>query len=137
MATATIPASTEHARQESNTARSAARARYLAAPALLGACGFVVGILIAHFAWVTAGWLLAALLMLFATTAAACRFTPRITWASAVLLYVALGCLCAEIAPAVNPQRELARLADNTPRFVQGTVTRLGQVRTVAAASPF
>jgi competence protein ComEC len=137
MATATIPTKAERVRRESNVASAAPPATHLAAPALLGACGFAVGILVAHFAWMTAGWLLVGLLVLFAVTAIACRCAPRIAWASVGLLYVVLGCLCAEIAPAVNPQRDLAVLADNTPRVVQGTVARLGPVRAIVSASPF
>ena len=47
------------------------------------------------------------------------------------IVYVLLGVFCAEIAPAVNPQRKLAELADNTQRTVQGTIVRLGPARTL------
>jgi len=37
----------------------------------------------------------------------------------------------------VNPQRQLALLADNTPRVVEGDIVRLGPVRTVVSTTPF
>ena len=61
----------------------------------------------------------------------------RLAWPAVALLYVLLGILCAEIAPAVDRQRELVRLADNTPRLIEGEVVRLGPVRRVTAGSAF
>ena len=56
--------------------------------------------------------LLVALLMLFAVTAIALRIAPRLAWPATGLLLVLLGALCAEIAPAVNQQKQLALLVD-------------------------
>ncbi|HTV13916.1 MAG TPA: ComEC/Rec2 family competence protein [Acidobacteriaceae bacterium] len=136
MATATIPAAASTSAQSKSRGR-ARSGHGLAAPALAGACGFAVGILCAHFFWLTPGWLLTVLLMLFAVAAAAGRIAPRLAWPAAGLLYVVLGILCAEIAPAVDQQKQLALLADNTPRVVEGEVVRLGPVRKVTSTTPF
>ncbi len=138
MATATIP--------EVAKAGAAARApvtnlawltKPVQAPALMGAVGFAAGILCAHLRWFRPGWLVVALLASFAIAAAAAHVAARLAWPAVALLYVLLGILCAEIAPAVDRQRELARLADNTPRLIEGEVVRLGPVRRVTAGSAF
>ena len=41
------------------------------------------------------------------------------------------------LRPQSNPQRQLALLADNTPRTVEGEVVRLGPVRSVISTAPF
>ncbi|MBV8629895.1 MAG: ComEC/Rec2 family competence protein [Silvibacterium sp.] len=138
MATATIPAVAKAA-----PAAGARRAVWgwlaqpVGSPAMLGAGGFAAGIFCAHLRWFRPGWLLVALLALFVIAAVAAHVAPRLAWFSVALVYVLLGILCAEIAPAVDRQRELARLADNTPRLVEGEVVRLGPVRRVMAASAF
>jgi competence protein ComEC len=138
MATATIPdGSPTKARPHSPATRRANSFRFLTAPALFGACGFAAGILFAHFFWVTSGILLVALLTLLAMTAIALRVAPRLAWPATGLIYVMLGVLCAEIAPSVNLQKQLALLADNSPRTVEGEAVRAGPVRTVMSATPF
>jgi len=139
MATATIPAGTPASSTgvQSDTTRPASFFYFVAAPALFGACGFSVGILCAHCLWLTPGVLLVALLMLFAVTATALRIAPRLAWLGTGLVYVTLGVLCAEIAPAVNQQKKLALMADNTPRIVEGKVVRVGPVRRVMSTTPF
>lgn len=78
-----------------------------------------------------------ALLTLLAVTAIALRIAPRPAWPATGLLFVLLGTLCAEIAPAVNQKKELTLLADNSPRTVEGEVVRAGPVRTVMSTTPF
>jgi competence protein ComEC len=78
-----------------------------------------------------------ALLTLLAVTAIALRIAPRLAWPATGLLFVLLGTLCAEIAPAVNQKKELTLLADNSPRTVEGEVVRAGPVRTVMSTTPF
>ena len=75
--------------------------------------------------------------MLLAVTAIALRIAPRLAWPATGLLFVLLGTLCAEIAPAANQQNQLALLADNSPRTVKGEVVRAGPVRTVMSTTPF
>ncbi|MFY9937022.1 MAG: ComEC/Rec2 family competence protein [Silvibacterium sp.] len=135
MATATIPAKSHLA--QPSAVRAATTTRSNAAPALFAAVCFAVGILCAHFFWFLPGWLLVSLLASFAAAACVCAWALRLAWLAAALVYVLLGILCFEIAPAVNPQRQLALLADNTPRVVEGDVVRHGPVRIVVSATPF
>jgi predicted membrane metal-binding protein len=105
--------------------------------AFFAAVCFAVGILCAHFFWFLPGWLLVSLLASSAVAACGYAWVSRLAWPSAALVYVLLGILCSEISPAVNPQRRLCLLADNTPRVVEGDIVRLGPVRTVASTTPF
>ena len=138
MATATIPAV---ARTASGARAGRTVAAWLAepvrAPAVVGAGGFAAGILCAHLWWFRPGWLLVALLTSFVIAEVAARAAQRLAWTSVALVFVLLGIFCAETAPAVNRQQELALLADNTPRLIEGEVIRLGPVRRVLAASAF
>src|SRR5271166_3403581 len=137
MVTATIPARSQAAVQSSPQAAARAAEGFLIAPALFGTVCFAVGILFAHFYWCLPGLLLASLVGMFAASAFASQCVPRLAWPPVAVVYVLLGILCSEIAPAVNPQRQLALLADNTPRMVEGEVVRLGPVRTVVSTTPF
>ncbi|HEX3471895.1 MAG TPA: ComEC/Rec2 family competence protein, partial [Silvibacterium sp.] len=83
------------------------------------------------------GLTLISLLGLIAVTAVACVWAARVAWPSVGLVYVLLGILCSEIAPAINPQKDLAVLADNTPRMVEGEVVRLGPMRSAVSTAPF
>jgi competence protein ComEC len=107
------------------------------APALLGALCFATGILLAHWLRFMPGLLGVALAACFVTAEAANICSSRLAWPSAALLYVVLGAFCASIAPGVDPQRELALLADGTARPIAGEIVRLGPLRTVASTSPF
>ncbi|MBB6147078.1 competence protein ComEC [Silvibacterium bohemicum] len=107
------------------------------APALLAAICLAFGILAAHFARFMPGLLFAALSSCFVVAALAVRYAPRLAWPTAILLYAILGAFCGSVAPGVDPQTQLAMLADGTPRLVEGEIVRLGPLRTVASASPF
>jgi len=107
------------------------------APALLASLCFASGILLAHRFSFMPGLLGVALLGCFAVTAAANIRASRLAWPAAILLYAVLGAFSASTAPAVDPQRALAFLADGTARPVEGEIVRLGPLRTVASASPF
>jgi competence protein ComEC len=109
----------------------------LAAPSLFAAICFAAGILISHLAWRLPGPLLLVLLAAFATAILASAKAPRMAWAAAALVYILLGVFCTEISPPVDPQQQLALLADNTQRTVEGTITRLGAVRNVLSSMPF
>ena len=138
MATATIPAKSQAAPVvPSRTAVRTGWPEFVRAPALVGAGGFAAGILCAHFFWFRTGWLFVALLASFVIAAVSSRVAVRLAWPSVALVYVVLGMLCAEIAPAVNRQQELRLRADNSPRLVQGEVIRLGPVRRVMSSTPF
>ena len=136
MATATISAS------PARTLREPARFSWqpfttLAAPSLFATICFAAGILTSRVTWFMPGLLLIALLASFAAAAIAIAGAPRMAWIATALVYALLGVFCAEVAPAVDPQQQLALLADNSPRTVEGTIIRLGPVRTVTAAAPF
>src|SRR5271155_1724691 len=120
MATATIPAKPQAVVAQASVVRAIAPSRSIAAPAFFAAVCFAVGILCAHFFWFLPGSLLAS------SAVAACGYAwvSRLAWPSAALVYVQLGILCSEISPAVNPQRRLCLLADNTPRAVEGDIVR-------------
>jgi competence protein ComEC len=138
MATATIPAKSQAARlSQAHSAKAFRSSYFIAAPALAGAVCFAVGILFAHFLWCLPGLLLVALLGSFGVAAMACWRARRFSWTAVGLVYVLLGAFCAEIAPAINPQSELALMADNAPRVIEGEVVRLGQVRSVVSTTPF
>jgi competence protein ComEC len=107
------------------------------APALLAALCFATGILLAHWLPVMPGLLGVALLACFVTVTVANICASRLAWPSAALLYAVLGAFCASTAPGVDPQRELALLADGTARPIAGEIVRLGPLRTVASTSPF
>src|SRR5271165_4567900 len=120
MATATIPAKSQAVAAQPSAEKVATSRRSLAAPVLFAAICFAIGILCAHFFWFVPGWMLVSLLTSSAVAACACACLSRLAYLSAALVYVLLGILCVEIAPAVNPQRQLALLADNMPRVVEG-----------------
>jgi len=138
MATATIPERSAVPSQPASRAPGPAHSsRFIAAPALLGASSFAIGILCAHFFWFVPGWVFVGVLVVAAISTAGCRIASRLAWPSTGLVYALLGILCAEIAPAVNQQKQLALLADNTSRTMEGEITRLGPVRTVLSTTPF
>jgi competence protein ComEC len=109
----------------------------LPAPSLFAALCFAAGIRIAHLAWFSPGLFLFALLGTFATTAVAVMKAPRTAWIATALVYLLLGIFCSEIAPAVDPQQQLALLTGNTRHTVEGTIVRLGAVRSVVSVLPF
>lgn len=137
MATATIPA------PSSVEARSSARIALpkiftaLAAPSLFAALCFAGGILATHAVWLRTGMLFVALLAALITAALAVCKAPRMGWPAAALVYLLLGAFCAEIAPAINPQRRLAQFADHTQRVFTGEITRLGAVHSEDWSPPF
>ncbi|MGC2212402.1 MAG: ComEC/Rec2 family competence protein [Silvibacterium sp.] len=137
MVTATIPARLNHAPDRQAYPAPGIFARHLVVPSLFAATCFATGILLSHLAWFLPGLLLLALLAAFATAAIASAHAPRAAWGATALVYMLLGVFCAEIAPAINPQRQLALLADNTQRTVEGEIIRLGPVRSVVSTTPF
>ncbi|MGC2163903.1 MAG: ComEC/Rec2 family competence protein [Silvibacterium sp.] len=137
MAAATIPDASAETRRKPARLFPLQSLVALAAPSLFAAICFAAGILVSHLAWFLPGLFLLALLAAFATAALAAAEAPRMAWMATTLVYMLLGVLCAEIAPAINPQQQLALLADNTHRTVEGEVVRVGAVRSVTSSMPF
>lgn len=137
MATATIPAFKTQV--EPRTARrlmpewlSAA-----AAPSMLAALCFSVGILTAHLQWLLPGLILLSLPLAFAVAWLAAAKAPRMRWAATALVFALLGTFCAEVAPGVNPQEQLALMTGKTRRTIQGEIVRLGAIRETESTAPF
>jgi len=137
MVTATISAATADTGRKSARHISSESLVALAAPSLFAAVCFAVGILISHLAWFLPGLFLFTLLAAFAIAALAAAKAPRASWIATALVYTLLGIFCAEIAPAVDPQRKLAQLADNKLRTVEGEIIRLGPIKSVTSTLPF
>ncbi|HEX5233817.1 MAG TPA: ComEC/Rec2 family competence protein [Silvibacterium sp.] len=137
MVTAAIPSvSAEQARQ--STRHFSFRAlETIAAPSLFATVCFAAGILVAHSAWILPGLLFLALVAAFGTAIVAVLVTPRMGWIATALVLIVLGAFCAETAPAVDPQQQLALFADNTQRTVEGQIVRLGPMRSVVSETPF
>ncbi len=133
MATATIP----QVQRQTTRTLSLHLLATLGAPSLFAAICFAAGILFSRLAWLLPGLLLLALLATFAIAAIASAKAPRMAWTGTALVYILLGVFCAEIAPAADPQQQLALLADNTQRTVEGKIVRLGPVRSVLSSTPF
>lgn len=136
MVTAAIPVSATAAKTQSRGWRLRCL-RLFAVPSLFAALCFATGILVSRLEWFVPGLFFIALTMAFTTALLAAAKAPRASWIATALVYVLLGIFCAEIAPAVNPQRKLALLANNTERTVAGKIVRLGPMRTVESTAPF
>lgn len=108
-----------------------------AAPSLFAVLAFAAGILISDIVWLLPGLLFIELLAAFAAAGLAAVTAPRVAWIPTALVFILLGAFCAEIAPAVDPQQQLALIADNTQRTLKGEVIRLGPVRDVISTVPF
>jgi len=98
---------------------------------LLTACAcFALGDLLA-LRWQPTLLLAAATLLLLALSLLTLRKTPRIAIVPVYALWIAIGCWCSQIEPAIPQQSALHHLADGLTRDVQGTVIR---VRTLPPA---
>ena len=62
---------------------------------------------------------------------------PRMAWGATALVFALLGIFCAEIAPAINPQQQLALMTGKTRRTIEGTIVRVGAVREAESTAPF
>ncbi len=92
---------------------------------LLAACTcFALGDLIA-LRWQPTLLLAAATLILFLLSLVSLRKAARIAIIPTYALWIALGCWCAQIEPAIPQQQALHHLADGLTRDVEGTVTRV------------
>ena len=92
---------------------------------LLTACAcFALGDLLA-LRWQPTLLLAAATLLLLALSLLTLRKTPRIAIVPVYALWIAIGCWCSQIEPAIPQQSALHHLADGLTRDVQGTVIRV------------
>lgn len=73
----------------------------------------------------------------FAVAVFAAVKSPRIAWAATALVFVLLGAFCAEVAPAVNPQQQLAMMTGKQRRTLEGEIVRVGAVRQTETTAPF
>jgi competence protein ComEC len=143
MVTAAISAPSSKAVKSQSCARhlpgkpTAIRLKFIAAPALIAACGFACGVLVAMRFWCLPGLIFIALLSGFAVTILAAIHAPRIALLPAACVFLLLGIFCAEVQPRPRMDTPLSRVADNTPHIIEGRIVRLGPVRTVESSSPF
>lgn len=99
---------------------------FAAAPALIPACAFAVGIVLAAARWFNPGWLLLGLLPLAGCVLWAAACAPRAVLPALSALFLALGTLAAELQPPINPQARVSFLARQAqPGTFTGEITRL------------
>jgi len=92
---------------------------------LLTACAcFALGDLLA-LRWQPTLLLAAATLLLFTLSLISLRKAPRVAIVPVYALWIAIGCWCSQIEPAIPQQFALHHLADGLTRDVQGTVIRV------------
>ncbi len=115
---------------ERPSAHALAPIAFTAAPALLPACAFALGIVLAGLRWVTPGWLVAGVVALGIVSAWAAFRAQRLLVPALGALFLALGCLASELEPPVDPMHALAILAEaGKPQTFTGEVVRLEPVR--------
>jgi len=101
----------------------------MAAPALLPACAFALGVLLSRLHWFAPAWLLLGAALLGGLVTLAAWRGPRVLLPTLGALFLVLGCLGSELQPPVEAQRELAFLAaSGTPETFSGVVVRLEAV---------
>lgn len=132
-ATLSIPAAALHPVHARSRARTGPLAplHAAAAPALLPACAFALGVLAASLHWLLPGWLVLALPLLAAAVALAAWHAPRALPPALCALFLVLGCVASELQPPVDPQTAVALLAGaNQPVILTGTVVRVEPAHT-------
>jgi competence protein ComEC len=104
----------------------AAPLRFVSSPALLPACAFALGIVIAHLRWLLPVWLLLALPLLGGLALLAAWRAPRLSLPALCMLFLVLGCFASEVQPPVDPQESVVQLASAGQAAVMtGTVVRV------------
>ncbi len=99
---------------------------FAAAPALLPACAFALGIVLAGVRWWTPAWLLIGGCLLGAAGLVAVWRAPRVLLPALAGLFAVLGCLGAELQRPNDPQQQLALLAaEGEPRTLTGEIVRV------------
>ncbi len=102
---------------------------FAAAPALLPACAFALGVLCAGRHWFAPAFLFLGVLALGVTVLLAAWRAPRVLLLALGALFLVLGCLGSELQPPVDPQHQLALLAaDGKPETFSGEIVRMEAV---------
>lgn len=106
-------------------------------PLLTAAFCFAAGDVLAR-QWHEPGQLLWSALLLLALALFATARGLRVSVVAVFALWIAVGCWCAQMQPAVSTQRELTQYADGLSRTVRARVLRVRHVRASApdTASP-
>ncbi len=129
--TAAIPYAAPQAASASRTKhRALAALGFAAAPALLPACAFALGIVLAGLRWFPPGWLVVGAAGLGAAALLSAFRAQRVLLPSLAALFLGLGLLAAELEPPVDPQHALGLLAaQDAPRTFTGEVVRVEPAR--------
>lgn len=106
-------------------ARSRELLTFAAAPMLLAAGGFALGILDARWVWHPPLLSLLVALLAAALVLLAVRRAERMTWMPLLLLWFAAGQFAALVAPVYAPSAKLLELADGLQRSVTGAVVAI------------
>src|SRR6185437_11607730 len=93
-----------------------------AAPLFHVAWLFALGIVAAKWLWLRPSLVLIALAAIAILCTIAAWRALRIAWLPMALLWLLLGCWCAEMQPQPAPARQLDALSDGLLRTVEGTV---------------
>lgn len=101
------------------------------------ACCFAAGIAGAHFHSLYPAWTLIGALCSAAVTLLSTQKAPRIALLPLGCVFLLLGALCAEAAPAPDPQTQLTLLADSTQRTFIGEIVRIGPLKRESWTAPF
>ena len=108
---------------------AAAPLAFAAAPALLPACAFALGVVLAGREWLAPAWLLVGVCLLGAAGLLAVWRAPRVLLPVLGVLFAVLGCFATELQPPIDPQKQLAVLAaDGKPQTLAGEVVRVEAV---------
>jgi len=105
------------------------RLRLRRVPLLAAALCFMAGVALAR-PWQPPALLVACTALLLLLTLLALRAAPRVALLPAFALWTALGCVCAQVQPPIDPQTALRGYADGLSRDLRGRVVR---VRTLPA----
>jgi len=98
-------------------------------PLFHAACLFAVGIAATHWLWLRPSFLLLALVLLTGLAVLAAFRAQRVVALPLAVLWLLLGCWCAEMEPHPAPAPQLAALSDGLLRSVEGTVVDTGPLR--------
>jgi competence protein ComEC len=97
------------------------------APMLAAACCFAAGDLIAR-RWQPPALLVTALLLLLLLSFVGLLWSRRIAVVPVLALWVAVGCICAQIQLPISRQQQLTNYADGLSRTVRGRIVRVREL---------